>query len=372
MREEDGSETHEYNSQIKFPSNFNHKEERKLSSFVNGVVENLNKFEQGFLPNVDYTFKDIQSCFLRNMDQNSVFRLIYRLSIIGLVADCQANYKSMELKVTFCRLSPGEYIIKLKTYLSRYETPEMVERMTSLQVPVKELSLKDELDFCLDILLGFVYDHIAKKRKKQMENMANIVRAASRMSMETTLQDGGQFFAREMYNYFQAKYIEELQRKVIGTELERHGLDYNQVVEWVGKMRHDPEDTSPYYDKVSHLRGSCRRLLDDYSEHGTLQLLFAYTLLVSREFDRMEGLRSMLSGLLSFQTQESTGRAVAYGHNFIEQVLTDIPDAVDKDQLRSQMVRQLERLLIEKKLEYGYRILTTAARVNQKLWGEAL
>jgi hypothetical protein len=140
------------------------------------------------------------------------------------------------------------------------------------------------IKLCLDVLVDFIYDRIAKKRRESIQVMFN----AAKEGINNT-----SIFADRINNYFTSTYIPELSKLRIEYSIEVV-WEYIRIIINSGDV----------IDRAKHLRGSCDRMLVDNPDNGAFHLLRAYaTLLINP--DSLEIIADAQKGISLFQAKDN-------------------------------------------------------------------
>lgn len=136
--------------------------------------------------------------------EDNVQKMIYRMCCIGFIDDYTQDYLNHCFLVKMVRKADGGYYDALKRFLMRYYAEERAEEIVS-QVPYYRGD--NEIQRCLGYLTEFVYEKIAVKRKRAMDDM--------RLFCNTGLESGkGWLEVNEdlkdfIYYYFNSKYAND-------------------------------------------------------------------------------------------------------------------------------------------------------------------
>jgi ATP-dependent DNA helicase RecQ len=175
-------------------------------------------------------------------------RLIYRLSLLGIVADYTVVYSPVGNVYTLSvpRINDADVIDHLFRYVARYRTSE---RLNEVRERLEDSQLGDVVSQCVDVLCWFVYSEIEQRRRQAMENMRQMLREAT---------DGADLARRinEMLSF---------------TALTRTVFDVLQEDDHRSWARISDEITAA--DSAERVYYQCRRALEDSPDHPGLLLL---------------------------------------------------------------------------------------------------
>jgi len=126
------------------------------------------------------------------------------MSCIGVVDDFTQDYSSSRFRIVTKRKADREYYQGLKQFLMRYYSTERAEEEIQ---KVPELKGENEIHKCLGYLTEFIYDKIAVKRKRAINDM----RAFCIIGLNDTKdwKEVNEDLKDEIYYYFNSKYAKE-------------------------------------------------------------------------------------------------------------------------------------------------------------------
>jgi ATP-dependent DNA helicase RecQ len=206
-------------------------------------------------------------------------KMLYRLSILGLVADYSLDHRARMFEVEVVRRRDDFFKSVLLDYLSEYKSGDFSEAIEKAQGSTM-------LDKCLRTLLEFVYREIEGKRREAIRQMAQVANKSP--SNET--------FRRELLHYLETSERSQKLNKM-AKEMEPQ--------EWLDVMSNIEDINS-----AQRLLGNCRRALESYPDHPGLLLLSSYARLKTSdetavdEFERAT--RSLVRSPLKDSAQEQT------------------------------------------------------------------
>lgn len=216
-----------------------------------------------------------------------IAKAIYRMCCIDLIDDFTQDYNSKCFRIVSHKKSDGQYYAALEKYLRRYYT---VERAAELVSEVPSYRGENEIHKCLGFLTHFIYDKIAVKRKRAIDDMfAFCVHGVDAnkdwKAINEELKD-------ELYFYFNSKYARREYRTERGEQFSllvdtdegkrsswETVLKFMQVVDnqWISK---NSEAGSTQNDNAKHLYGAVRLIRRDAKEiNPTIDLLGAFCLM---------------------------------------------------------------------------------------------
>jgi RecQ family ATP-dependent DNA helicase len=197
-------------------------------------------------------------------------KIIYRLSVIGVVYDYTINYPS--LLIAQCKNIPEEEMfINIEAHYLRYYPANYVHRiMENTRHGNQPTALKK----CIDSLIDFTYENVFDKRVKALDNIENAVEKALVENTRTNNEEyGNSIFRQTVNDYFDSQFVEEIRNQTEqGTLI---GFDvFNHFAEMVNNI-----------DQFRQLENSARRCLESYNRNPVISLLQYYstTLLGNRD-----------------------------------------------------------------------------------------
>ena len=220
-------------------------------------------------------------------EYDDIAKAIYRMCCIDLIDDFTQDYNSKCFRIVSYKKSDGQYYAALEKYLRRYYT---VERAAELVGEVPSYKGENEIHKCLGFLTHFIYDKIAVKRKRAIDDMfAFCVHGVDAnkdwKAINEELKD-------ELYFYFNSKYARREYRTERGEQFSllvdtdegkrsswETVLKFMQVVDnqWISK---NSEAGSTQNDNAKHLYGAVRLIRRDAKEiNPTIDLLGAFCLM---------------------------------------------------------------------------------------------
>ena len=188
----------------------------------------------------------------------TTFKAIYRLTILGVIADYTINYRTQRITAILQALPQGTYRKKLRDYISTY-APSDTDHY--LQI-ADTLTSANEIRQCVHALIHFIYDRIGNKRREAMDAMERAVRQSTKHP-ET--------LAETVTDYFDSPYIPEL-RPYINT------YSADLVYTYCRK-------TADQHTNLSNLLGACNRLLEQNPGNAAFRAMrtYAYAMLGYRQ-----------------------------------------------------------------------------------------
>lgn len=200
-------------------------------------------------------------------DKSDVAKAIYRMCCIGLIDDFTEDYRSKRYRVVAIRKREGEYYKALQDFLERYFTKEKAAEEV-LKVPIYKGD--NEVQKCLGYLTEFIYDKIAVKRKRAIDDM----RAFCMKGLDKDWKDANEELKDFIYYYFNSKYARE------GYKTEDSGLPFSllddtdkgkevsfkTLFKFLRVTDNDILGNSTPKDNIKHLQGAVRLIRRSLTE----------------------------------------------------------------------------------------------------------
>lgn len=216
-------------------------------------------------------YKPLKRLFWSRRDKDDTDKAIYRLSCIGLVEDVTIDYLSQTYSLKIKKRNEGEYYRYLQRFFEKYYSPE---RAAKKMEEVKNYWSKTEIDKCIGYLTEFVYDTLAQKRRRAIDDM--------RYACYEGIENGSENLKEFIHLYFNSKY----NRKGYEINGENYSLsedvntDKRNDIELVEKYIEaiSIDDSGSEVDNVKHLYGAVLINLRDHTDNFSLHLLRAFCL----------------------------------------------------------------------------------------------
>lgn len=214
-----------------------------------------------------------------------IAKAIYRMCLIGLIDDFTQDYATQSFRILSTIKKKGSYYERLKEFLMRYYSEERAENEVK---NASERKGKNEIHKCLGYLTEFIYDKVALKRKRAIDDIRNFcnigidtTRGKNWMEINEDLKD-------EIYYYFNSKYAREGYKTdndedfSLLDDTERGKKSSVDVLfKYMRVVDDDVMGTSGSpKDNIKHLQGAVRLIRRSISDtNATLSLLNTYCLI---------------------------------------------------------------------------------------------
>ncbi len=208
---------------------------------------------------------------------------IYRMTCIGIIDDYTQDYQNAQFRIVTVRKRDSDYYQYLKQYLMRYYTEERAE--IEMQ-KAYSYNGNNAMQKCLGYLTQFVYNKIATKRKRAIQDIENFCYDAVSQPADDWLETN-EHLKDYIYYYFNSKYAREGYMTENGVPYsltddteEGKKSSYEILFKYLNVVDDDVVGSSGSpKDNILHLQGAVRlirRALTD--TNPALDLLNAYCL----------------------------------------------------------------------------------------------
>lgn len=228
----------------------------EITNTINGFLTTLQTVDVG---------KRVISYISYAGEYADIAKAIYRMCCIELIDDFTQDYNSKRFRIVSQKKSDGSYYKALEKYLTRYYT---IERAAEIIEEVPTYKGDNEIHKCLGYLTHFIYEKIAVKRKRAIDDMFSfcvhgVDESRDWKAINEDLKD-------DLFFYFNSKYA---RRGYVTETNENYSLidetdegkfsspeilfKYMQVVDngWIAR---NSEAGSTQIDNAKHLYGAVR------------------------------------------------------------------------------------------------------------------
>jgi superfamily II DNA helicase RecQ len=131
-------------------------------------------------------------------------KAIYRMCCIELIDDFTQDYSLQQFRIVTKRKADGEYYKGLEKFLTRYYSTERAEQEIRKS---KEYKGDNEIHKCLSYLTEFIYEKIAVKRKRAIDDMRSF--CIQGIDPTKDWKDINEDLKDFIYYYFNSKYAQD-------------------------------------------------------------------------------------------------------------------------------------------------------------------
>ena len=283
--------------------------------------------------------------------KSDISKAIYRMTCIELISDFTEDYAKNRYRIVTKRKTESDFYLNLKRFLLRYFSTDRAEleiqKVKALILPKPaDSELKKELYQCLNYLTEFIYEKIAIKRKRAIDDMKTFCAIGIDNSKDWKLVN--EELKDLLYYYFNSKYAkgdytannEELFSLTTDTDFGK-GKDLKFSPDIVFKYMRVIDIDDPMFgqgetpkDNAKHLQGAVRLIRRSLTDiNPALDLLNAFCLLYlgvnNNEILEKELQQSYFDGLWGFfKTMENYNLFWAFFdqyHNAIAEKAKEYP-----------------------------------------------
>ncbi len=133
-----------------------------------------------------------------------VAKAIYRMCCVALIDDFTQDYNKKRFRIVTKRKADGDYYKALKQFLMRYYSVDRAEAEIQ-KVPVRRGD--NEVHKCLSYLTEFIYDKIAIKRKRAIDDMRTF--CIQGLDVNKDWKEVNEDLKDFIYYYFNSKYAKD-------------------------------------------------------------------------------------------------------------------------------------------------------------------
>jgi ATP-dependent DNA helicase RecQ len=252
----------------------------------NDFIDNLKtNYRRTYGNNYAITFSTQQSDELKEFfkqvrQEQDTFKIIYRLSILGVVKDYTIDYGTKSINVICQNQTAEEIYQNLYTHFKRYYPENYV---ASLMQNARNGGQRTALKNCINTLIDFTYDNVFSKRETALNNMADTIDKAifktlslSNLSRQDAEELGNKEFLQIVNDYFDSQFVDKIR------EITEFGskLDFSIFEHFANKAINN--------DQLRQLENSARRSLESYNKNPVISLMQYYSATMINNTDNSE------------------------------------------------------------------------------------
>lgn len=251
--------------------------------FINNLIK---AYKDSYKPNT-ITFTVTQIIELKQLFKNirldqDTFKIIYRLSILGVVKDYTIDYGAKSINAICQNQTAKEIYQNLYTHFRRYYPENYV---TTLMQNAQNGGQRTALRNCINTLIDFTYDNVFSKRETALNNMSDTIDKAISETIKATnvgksRQEaeniGNAMFLQTVNDYFDSRFVDEI-RTI--TELGSK-LDFSVFEHFANQAINN--------DQLRQLENSARRSLESYNKNPVISLMQYYSATMINNTDNSE------------------------------------------------------------------------------------
>ena len=272
--------------------------------FVSRIYPTIRNLKIGETTSVNIPFEgDIAVDDESGDSRSKIEKMLYRLSILGIVVDYGLDHHAKMFEVEVA--NRDDYSLKsvLLEYASRYSFNLSIDTAREeFSKNIERAQGQSILEKCLWTLLEFVYKEIESKRREMIRNMAQV--AEQSPDNET--------FRKKIVNYLETseftKKLDKIAKQLVPQE-------------WVDIATNIDDINSAH-----RLLGGCRRALESYPDHPGLLLLSSYARLLTSDKTALDEFERATKSLANSPLPQSVQDEAMV--KMIEQVARAQPNAI--------------------------------------------
>lgn len=219
----------------------------------------------------------------RNQDDTA--KAIYRLTSINIIDTYTIEYQQQVYKVKLSKKSNKQYFDNYQSLIERYTSKEEARKLREeCENDFNESENTTVISKCLEHLTNFIYEKIADKRKRAINDMVGL--CDETIIINDPIQQSEKI-KENIYYYFNAKYARENNLATIQTG-EKVDADLNKefkealpidktIWKYIEKII-DFDDNGAIVNNIKHLRGATMRMLRGTSGAPQFNILKSYSL----------------------------------------------------------------------------------------------
>jgi superfamily II DNA helicase RecQ len=207
-------------------------------------------------------------------------KAIYRMSCIELIDDFTQDYSTQQFRIVAKRKADGDYYKGLEKFLMRYYS---TERAAEEIRKVPEYKGENEIHKCLSYLTEFIYEKIAVKRKRAIDDMRSF--CIQGINETKDWKEVNEDLKDFIYYYFNSKYAQDEYETENGepfsltTDSDKGKLSsFDILFKYLRVINEDVYGSSGSpKDSVKHLQGAVRLIRRSLTDNNpALAMLNAF------------------------------------------------------------------------------------------------
>ena len=221
-------------------------------------------------------------------DSADVDKAIYRMCCIGLIDDFTKDFGKNLCRIVAVRKKDGDYYKGLQNYLERYYSKEKAAEEIA-KVPA--LKGENEVHKCLGYLTSFIYEKIAEKRKRAIDDIRTFCMIG--IDGEQNWLQKNEELKDFIYYYFNSKYArQDFEYPDLADDDKAFSLTHDTeegkkssmhiVYKYLRVVDDDitSQDSSSQIDNAKHLQGAVRLIRRSLTDiNPTIDFLNAFCLM---------------------------------------------------------------------------------------------
>ncbi len=218
----------------------------------------------------------------RNQDDTA--KAIYRLTSINIIDTYTIEYQQQVYKVKLSRKTDKQYFDNYQSLVERYTSKEEARKLRGkCESDFNDSKNATVISKCLEHLTNFIYEKIADKRKRAIDDMVGL--CDETIVVENPIEQSAKI-KENIYYYFNAKYSREGNKAQIETgevvdaflKQDQNELSIEETIwKYIEKII-DFDDNQAIINNIKHLRGATMRMLRGTSGAPQFNILKSYSL----------------------------------------------------------------------------------------------
>jgi superfamily II DNA/RNA helicase len=249
----------------------------------------------------------------RNKDDTA--KAIYRLTSINIIDTYTIEYQQQVYKIKLSRKTDKQYFDNYQALVERYTSKEEARKLREeCENDFNENENATIISKCLEHLTNFIYEKIADKRKRAIDDMVGLcdetIVVADPIEQSKKIKEN-------IYYYFNAKYsrggnlAQTETGETVDADLNKDFVNDLPIEETIWKYIEriiDFDDNGAIVNNIKHLRGATMRMLRGTSGAPQFNILKSYSLyLLSPNSPQLvkEAIEELKIGINSWSELES-------------------------------------------------------------------
>jgi superfamily II DNA or RNA helicase len=252
------------------------------NDFITNLIKNYKKTHSKTISFSTQQTDELKELFKQVRQEQDTFKIIYRLSILGVVKDYTIDYGAKSINATCQNQTDEEIYQNLYSHFRRYYPENYV---TSIMQNARNGGQSTALRNCINTLIDFTYDNVFSKRETALNNMADTIDKAILETIKATNEGksrheaeniGNAMFFQTVNDYFDSRFVDEI-RTI--TELGSK-LDFSVFEHFANQAINN--------DQLRQLENSARRSLESYNKNPVISLMQYYSATMINNIDNSE------------------------------------------------------------------------------------
>lgn len=250
------------------------------NDFINNLKTNYKRTHGKAINFSTQQTDELKEFFKQVRQEQDTFKIIYRLSILGVVKDYTIDYGAKSINAICQNQTAEEIYQNLYTHFKRYYPENYV---ASLMQNARNGGQRTALRNCINTLIDFTYDNVFSKRETALNNMADTIDKAifktlsmTNLSRQEAEELGNKEFLQIVNDYFDSQFVDEIR------EITEFGskLDFSVFEHFANKAINN--------DQLRQLENSARRSLESYNKNPAISLMQYYSATMINNTDNSE------------------------------------------------------------------------------------